>query len=121
MFANGTLVVPKADPRHEARVEKVDGNRVRVRYTDTHYLGYFNLDELIEPRNLPAWLQWRMKMKRRAEFTIKFSVDLDMVPGPGHSPDDWIRLAAKEFLHQRHYDAVAETISIKVNGTELMS
>lgn len=57
MFAIGTLVVSKVDPRHEARVERIEGNRVRVRYIDTHYLGYFNSDELIEPRNLPAWLQ----------------------------------------------------------------
>lgn len=60
-------------------------------------------------------------MKRRAEFTIKFSVDLDMVPGPGFTPDDWVQVATREFAMQKHYNAEFETTSIKVNGTELIS
>lgn len=67
MFRIGELVVAKIDPRHEARVEavfrsmcsgeKFNETRVRVRFVDTGYLGYFNVDELIEPRNLPPWLR----------------------------------------------------------------
>lgn len=56
-FRCGTRVVAKVDPRHLARVEACSFDRVKVRFIESGFLGYFNIDELIEPRKLPSWLQ----------------------------------------------------------------
>ena len=54
-------------------------------------------------------------MFKRAEFVIKFSVDLDAVPGWGDKPDDWIALATREFERQSHYNTKAEVVSVDVS------
>jgi hypothetical protein len=51
---------------------------------------------------------------RKTEFTIKFTADLDGVPGWGHQPEDWIALATREFDRQTHYHTKAEVLSVEV-------
>jgi len=47
---------------------------------------------------------------RQAEFTIKFKVDLDGVPGWGHNVEDWQKLAMAGILKQGHYHTEAEVV-----------
>lgn len=48
----------------------------------------------------------------RAHFTIKFSVDLDAIPGWGHKVEDWIRLATEGVMRQSHYNVSYEVVEI---------
>jgi hypothetical protein len=52
-------------------------------------------------------------MPRRVEFTIKFTADLDGVPGWGNQPEDWIELATNAVLRQDHYHTSAEVLEVK--------
>lgn len=53
-------------------------------------------------------------MFQKAEITIKYTVDLDPVPGWGDNPDDWVRLATEAVLRQSHYNTSADVVSVKV-------
>jgi hypothetical protein len=53
-------------------------------------------------------------MFKQAEITIKYTVDLDAVPGWGHEPEDWINLAKEPVLRQSHYNTSAEVVSVEV-------
>jgi hypothetical protein len=52
----------------------------------------------------------------RAEITLKFSVNLDLVPGWGDCAQDWIELIRDNFLNQQAYKPEADLI--KVSYTE---
>lgn len=52
-------------------------------------------------------------MNRRFEIVIKFTGDLDMLPGWGHDPKDWVDLATASVLRQTHYNTAAEVVSTK--------
>lgn len=64
-------------------------------------------------------------MPKRVEINLTFSANLDMVPGWGHTPDDWIALIKHELLRNSHYDTRVEIHSTKtawvpwVDPTEL--
>jgi len=51
---------------------------------------------------------------QKTEFVIKFTADIDPVPGWGDDPQDWINLATKDFLNQDHYHTTAEVLDVKV-------
>lgn len=53
------------------------------------------------------------RWKPRAEITIKFSVDLDTVPGTFHDPKDWVWLVTKDFERQSHYNPSYEVVAIE--------
>jgi hypothetical protein len=55
---------------------------------------------------------------KRASFTIKYTVDLDAVPGWGHSVTDWIALAQAGVLRQQHYNTSAEVVEITETGEQ---
>jgi len=46
-----------------------------------------------------------IKPKRRIKFIMQFEVDLDMVPGSFHEPDDWVFFVQRDFMRQVHYNA----------------
>lgn len=52
-------------------------------------------------------------MKDRAEFTIKFGIDLDPVPGTGHTPECWVRYLTQLLGQNAHYNPKFE---ITVDG-----
>jgi hypothetical protein len=58
-------------------------------------------------------------MFKRAEITMTFSVDLDAVPGWGHTPEDWIALIKREFCQQSHYNTEARVDVVTVKRKEL--
>jgi hypothetical protein len=53
-------------------------------------------------------------MFQKAEITIKYTVDLDPLPGWGDKPDDWVNLATEAVLRQSHYNTSADVVSVKV-------
>jgi hypothetical protein len=57
-----------------------------------------------------------LKPGRRCDFIIKFSVDLDAVPGWGYTPADWIGLATKDVTRQTHYNGTYDVLSVSVDG-----
>jgi hypothetical protein len=52
-------------------------------------------------------------MPRRVSFTIKFTTDLDNVPGWGYHVSDWIKLATADFERQKHYNTTFEVIDVR--------
>lgn len=60
-------------------------------------------------------------MKRRAKFTIEFSVDLDSVRGWGYSVEDWIKLATADIMRQSHYNASHEVKSIEITPAHTLT
>lgn len=48
----------------------------------------------------------------RTEITMKFSVNLDLVPGWGDCPEDWIKLITSQFLSPEHYKPTVEIIDV---------
>jgi hypothetical protein len=53
-------------------------------------------------------------MFKKAEITIKYTVDLDPVAGWGDNAADWINLATEAVLRQTHYNTKAETVLVDV-------
>jgi len=49
----------------------------------------------------------------RVKITLELEVDLDIVPGMFHQAEDWIQLATREFLAQRHYNAVLVHVRVE--------
>ena len=49
-------------------------------------------------------------IKARARITVVYEVDLNPVPGWGHSPEDWVQAAQSEVMNnimmQDHYNPV---------------
>lgn len=52
----------------------------------------------------------------RVKIILELEVDLDIVPGVFHQAEDWVQLATREFLHQKHYNAVL--VSSKIEAVE---
>lgn len=44
-------------------------------------------------------------MKKRIKFIVTFEVDLDLIPGPYHEPNDWLNMVQNDFMLQAHYNA----------------
>lgn len=40
----------------------------------------------------------------RVSINLTFSADLDMVPGWGHQPEDWVALVERDLCRNSHYD-----------------
>lgn len=53
----------------------------------------------------------RAHLKKRFDIVIRFTGDLDMVPGPYHGMQDWINMAIRDFERQVHYNTKAEVVS----------
>jgi hypothetical protein len=53
-------------------------------------------------------------MKKRVEITLKFSADLDQVPGWGHEPKDWIDLVKRELTRNDHYNTQVDMLKVEV-------
>lgn len=50
--------------------------------------------------------------KKRVEITLKFSADLDMVPGWGHVPVDWVEYVKHRLAGNDHYHTQTEVVSV---------
>lgn len=54
-----------------------------------------------------------MANNTRVDITMKFSVNLDLVPGFGHEAGDWIKFIQREFMRQKHYHAECDVLNIE--------
>jgi hypothetical protein len=53
-------------------------------------------------------------MQKRVIINLTFSADLDMVPGWGHTADDWVALVKRELERNGHYnpDCLVHTVHV---------
>ena len=51
---------------------------------------------------------------KRFEIIIKFTGDLDSVPGWGHEPQDWVDLITQQFRRQTHYRTSADVQAVRI-------
>jgi hypothetical protein len=51
----------------------------------------------------------------RVTITLRFSADLDAVPGWGHAPDDWVALVRRELERNSHYNTKVEIVSVETS------
>jgi hypothetical protein len=51
---------------------------------------------------------------KRTRILVAFEADLDVVPGWGHQPVDWINLFTKETKLQSGYNTTATVLSVEV-------
>ncbi|QKC99218.1 hypothetical protein [Mesorhizobium sp. NZP2298] len=57
-------------------------------------------------------------MFKRAKIVMEFEVDLDMLPGWGHTTGDWVDLINRNFLLQTHYNAESRVVSADVGPSK---
>lgn len=55
-------------------------------------------------------------MKNRVSIKLTFSIDLDMVPGLFHDPQDWVDLVQSKLMEQHHYN-----LKVEIHYTEVMN
>jgi len=58
-------------------------------------------------------------MKKRFKIVIEFEGDIDMVPGWGDNTADWVRMIARDFERQTHYNTSAKVISEEITSVEI--
>jgi len=52
-------------------------------------------------------------MKDRVHITLSFSADLDMIPGWGHQPEDWVQLVTRDLNRNSHYNTEIEVHTVE--------
>lgn len=52
----------------------------------------------------------------RVKITIDFEADLDIVPGWGHLPEDWVALVKKRLTEETSYKPTVEIKAVEVEG-----
>jgi hypothetical protein len=53
--------------------------------------------------------------RNRVKFTMEFEVDLDMVPGFGHQPDDWKKFIVNTLAQQvPHYNPTIKMVAAEL-------
>ena len=57
-------------------------------------------------------------MKKRVEIKLKFSADLDAVPGWGYDPQDWVNYVNNALSRQSHYNTKVDIESVDVSTKE---
>ena len=53
------------------------------------------------------------RLNKRTKITLTFEVDLDMVPGWGRDPDDWVAYLERHAMLQKHYNPTFTVLSVE--------
>ena len=55
-------------------------------------------------------------MSSRVKIELTFEADLDMVPGWGYEPEDWVNYVTQNLMTNRHYNPCVTVHKVEKEG-----